>query len=68
VNDPQAWTLIALVGTVAAGTLASITSLHQGVRASIGNLRQTMDGVDRRLDSLDRDVKGPDRPVLPGPA
>ena len=64
----QNWTLLAFVGTLATGLLAAVFALHQSVRGAMGDLRESMvsgfralevrfEGVDRRLDALDRDVQ-----------
>jgi len=60
-NTAQNWALIGVVGTFATGPLAAVFALSQGVRASIGDLRESMntrfDAMDRRLDGLDRDIQ-----------
>jgi hypothetical protein len=64
----QTWTLLGIVGTMAAGILAMVGLSHQSLRSYLDAKFQAVearflaaevrfDGVDRRLDNLDRDVQ-----------
>ena len=67
-SSAQAWTLIAFVGTLVTGLLAAVGTLHSSLRSSMGDLRAAVEagfrtvgvrfeGIERRLDNLDRDVQ-----------
>jgi len=57
-TEPQSWTLIAgLLSFVAVGFGLVLRVVRVEIQAVIGVLGARIDGVDRRLDALDRDVQ-----------
>lgn len=65
-TEPQAWSLIGLLG---AAILASPTVIVLYLRAEIGGLRREMtvrfEMFDQRFDHLDRDIQAIARVVFP---
>jgi hypothetical protein len=68
VSNVQGWSLLGIVGTMAAAIVALIGISRLVFRAQFTSLKDYMDvkfeavgarfdGVDRRLDNLDRDVQ-----------
>lgn len=61
-NDAQIWTMIGAFTALMFGMMTVVSTLFvRVIRAEIGGLRGEMqarfEGVDRRLDGLDRDVQ-----------
>jgi hypothetical protein len=68
VSNAQGWSLLGIVGTMAAAIVALLgisllafraqfTSLKDDMDAKFEAVGARFDGVDRRLDDLDRDVQ-----------